>query len=174
MPPPVPCETVTQQSARSINLDSYLDQTVADFCGRYGSVGDSFNHCAHFVSHVLGLRIPGAALCSNVGSSTYSYAERAQGYCIRVNQVFNSCENRARWSDAGESGTCLIVATIPANIESGSPVAIGQMSRKHIGFHVNGQVYHYSNTRDLVVRQPVGEFRNHYGAETVLLRCDLP
>jgi hypothetical protein len=173
-PQPIPAPTVACQSARPINLDGYLGQTVVDFCGKYGSVGDAFNHCAHFVSHVLGLRIPGAALCSNVGDSTYTYAERAQGYCVRVNQVFNSCENRARWSDDDLGGSCLIIATIEANIESRSSLTIGQMTTKHIGFNVCGQVYHYSNRVDQVIRQPVGEFRNHYGARTVLLRCDLP
>jgi hypothetical protein len=175
MPPqPIPSPTVASQSARSINLEGYLEQTVVNFCGKYGSVGDAFNHCAHFVSHVLSLRIPGAALCSNVGDSTYTYAERAQGYCVRVNQVFNSCQGRARWSDDDLDGSCLIIATIEANIESQSPITIGQMSTKHIGFHVSGQVYHYSNREDKVIKQAVGEFRNHYGARTVLLRCDLP
>lgn len=173
-PQPIPATTLPAQSASTLNLEAYLGKTVVDICGKYGTVGDTFNHCAHFVSHVLGLRIPGAALCSNVGDSTYTYAERNLGYCIRVNQVFNSCKNRARWSDGDLDGSCLIIATIAANIESESPLTIGQMSKKHIGFHVCGQVYHYSNTQDKVIKQAVSIFRNHYGAQTVLLRCDFP
>jgi len=171
---PIPPQTVSAVNAQTINLDAFMGKTVVDFCGKYGKAGDDFNHCAHFVCHVLGLRIPGAALCSNVGGSTYTYEERAQGYCIRVNQVFNSCGNRARWSDRDLDGSCLIVATVAANIERQSPLSIGQMPRKHIGFHVCGQVYHYSNTQDKVIKQGVREFGSHYGIGTVLLRCDFP
>jgi hypothetical protein len=173
-PLPIPAPTLPAQSATTLNLEAYLDQTIEQVCGKYGTTGDSINHCAHFVSHVLSLRIPGAALCSNVGDSTYTYAERNLGFCVRVNQVFNSCGHRARWSDGDLDGSCLIVATIAGNIEKESPLTIGTMSKKHIGFHVCGQVYHFSNTQDKVIKQAVSIFKNHYGADTVLLRCDFP
>jgi len=173
-PLPIPPELIAALVANPLNLDGYLGQTVETFCGKYGTVSDGINHCAHFVCHVLGLRIPGAALCSNVGDSTYTYADRGKGFCVRVNQVFNSCQNRAFWDGQPATGTCLIIATIEANIESRSPLTIGQMSRKHIGFLIGDQVYHYSNTQDQVIKQPASEFRNHYGASTILLRCDLP
>jgi hypothetical protein len=171
-PQPIPAPTLPAQTASTLNLENYLGQTIVQICGKYGTVGDDINHCAHFVSHVLGLRIPGAALCSNVGDSTWTYAERNLGFCVRVNQVFNSCANRARWAD--EDGSCLIIATVRENIETESPLTIGSMARKHIGFHVAGQVYHYYNTDDRVIRQSVSIFRHHYGAQTVLLRCDFP
>ncbi len=172
---PIPVANLAPNTTTVPNLENYLGQTVDTFCGKYGTVGDSFNHCAHFVCHVLSLKIPGAALCSNVGGTKYSYEDRSKGFCIRVNQVFNNCNNRAYWDDKNlPSGTCLIIATIPANIETTSPLSIGQMSHKHIGFYTGGQVYHYSNTRDKVIKQAVSEFKNHYGGKTVLLRCDLP
>src|SRR5258707_1202361 len=90
-----------------VDLDKLLGQTVETYCGKYGSVGDDINHCAHFVSHVLGLRLPNAALCSNVGGTRYPFEERAKGFCIRVNQVFNSCKNRAFWDGEAESGVCI-------------------------------------------------------------------
>jgi hypothetical protein len=158
------------------NLDGYLGQSVSTWCGKYGAAGDDDNHCAHFVSHVLHLRIPGAALCSNVDGSTYSYEDRNQGYCIRVNQIFNSCQGRVAWTSAldGASGCYLAVATIPENVTKQSPPTVGSMRKKHIGFFSCGSVYHYSNTRDKVIKVPIGEFKTHYGPRTALFRADLP
>ena len=170
----IPPQNLAANTAQSTNLDDYLGKTIEEVCGKYGTVNDDVNHCAHFVSHVLALRLPGAALCSNVGGSTYTYEERNDGYCVRVNQVFNSCNNRRKWSDDTAGTKCFIVATIPANIESQDPLTIGQMSRKHIGIYSTGFVYHYSNTQDKVVKVTTKEFSSHYGKDTVLLGADLP
>lgn len=174
-----PANSSQKLTADSANLEDKLVQhyfglTIEKICGKYGKLGDDFNHCAHFVSHVLGLRITGAALCSNVAGSRYTYEERRKGYCIRVNQIFNSCAKRAYWDDKVKESTCFIVATIAANIDNASPITIGTMSRKHIGFHIGGVVYHYSNSRDKVIKQTVDEFKRHYRGDTVLLRADLP
>lgn len=174
-PQPIPTDNLSIIAAKSINLDGYLGQSVVDFCGKYGSVADSQNHCAHFVSHVLQLRIPGAALCSNVGGSSYSYEDRRKGFCVRVNQIFNSCSNRARWDDRHlPAGVCFVVATVESNIESENPLRIGEMRKKHIGFYSGGQVYNYGNTNDAVRKTPLADFKRHYGAKTVLLKSDLP
>jgi hypothetical protein len=182
-PKPIPSETVGAVAASALNLDTYLEKSVDDICGKYGGIGDSINHCAHFVSHVLKLRIPGAALCSNVGDDDdvvnphkWKYAERHDGFCVRVNQVFNSCGNRMHYDFQVANGTFLIVATLKDNILTESPLTIGTASKKHIGFLVCNHVYHYSNksANDKVIKQPVTEFENHYGAHTILLRCDLP
>lgn len=163
------------------SLEKQLDRTVKDWCGKYGTVGDGINHCAHFVSHLLQLRIPGAALCSNVGGSKYTYEERRAGYCVRVNQIFNSCSNTSRWDDKDlPKEACFIVATIESNIEKqdpkkkNEPVKIGDNSRKHIGIYLGGTIFHYSNKKDKVIKQSVAEFSNHYGKSTVLLRASLP
>ncbi len=177
MPAPIPSEDIGTNAASQLNLEPYIGKSVVDFCGKYGSVGDSENHCAHFVSHVLQLRIPGAALCSNVGGeeSSWSYVERRNGYCVRVNQVFNSCKNRARWNDNSIPRVpFFVVATVPANIESEDPLTIGTMSRKHIGIYVGGMIYNYGNASDAVRKVSVATFKHHYGATTVLLKADLP
>ena len=174
-PAPIPSENLSVLAAKTINLDTYLGKSVESFCGKYGKVGDSQNHCAHFVSHVLKLRIPGAALCSNVGDSSYSYAERRMGFCVRVNQVFNSCKNRARWDDKKlPTEVCFIVATLESNVETKDPLTIGSMSRKHIGFYSGGWVYNYGNTADKVRKTSLADFKRHYGANTILLKADLP
>lgn len=171
----IPNESQGAVLAKQLNLEAYLGQSVKDFCGRYGDIDDSENHCAHFVSHVLQLRIPGAALCSNVGGSDYPYHERRNGFCIRVNQVFNSCKNRAIWTDdSAPQSVCFVVATIAGNIISQNPLTIGSMRKKHIGFYVAGWVYNYGNTNDKVRKSAINDFKRHYGAQTILLRADLP
>ena len=174
-PLPIPTNNQGVIAAKQLNLETYLEQSVKDFCGKYGDVDDSENHCAHFVSHVLQLRIPGAALCSNVAGSGYSYEERRQGFCIRVNQVFNSCKNRAYWNDKSlPSQVCFIVATIEANVESKDPLTIGTMKQKHIGFYSGGWVYNYGNKNDKVRKTSLANFKLHYGEKTILLKADLP
>jgi hypothetical protein len=173
-PGPIPSGTQAVLAVGTTTLEPLLGQTVTEFCGKYGKVADSFNHCAHFVSHVLTLRVHAAALCSNVDGSTYPYEDRRNGFCIRVNQVFNATKNRRRWTSDDKPGKCLIVATIKDNIFQTDPVTIGDQSKKHIGFFVNGTIYHYSNTKDRVIKQSLGDFKNHFGAATVLLMADLP
>jgi hypothetical protein len=174
-PLPIPTDNQGAIAAKQLNLETYLGQSVKDFCGKYGDVGDSENHCAHFVSHVLQLRIPGAALCSNVAGSGYSYEERRKGFCIRVDQVFNSCKNRAYWNDkALPSQVCFMVATIESNVGSKDPLTIGAMSKKHIGFYRAGWVYNYGNKNDKVRKASVADFKLHYGGKTILLKADLP
>lgn len=158
-----------------ITLDSYLGQSVTDFCGEYGEVGDAMNHCAHFVAHVLSLRMAGAALCSNVSGSNYPASQRGQGFCIRVNEIFNSCPNPARVDLKSLPTTkCFIVATTEGNITRQSPIVIGDHPKKHIGIFMEGNVDNYSNTKDAVVKEPLATSNRRFGGDTVLLRADLP
>jgi len=173
-PLPIPSSTVSAVAAGTPTLEGWVGKTLDDFCGQYGSAGDAFNHCAHFVSHVLKLHIPGAALCSNVDGTKYKYEDRRAGFCIRVNEVFNSLANRDFFEAKSATGTFLMVATIADNITSKKPLLIGTMSKKHIGFAENGMVYHFSNLRDVVVKQSFAEFGDHYSKKTVLLRADMP
>lgn len=177
MPPltvAIPSPTLAAVAASNAGLEAFLDKTIDDICPDYGSVGDALNHCAHFVGHAISLRYPGAALCSNVAGSTTPYADRANGVCIRVNEIFNRQSNRRYWDASIATGRYLIYATIPGNLSDGPPITMGSMSRKHIGFFVDGQVYHYSNTQDKVIKQTTAQFSNHYGATTKLLLSDMP
>ena len=172
-PSPIPSTVVAGAAINAASLDALVGKELDEICGKYGSKGDAFNHCAHFVSHVLQLRIPGAVLCSNAEASKWTYEERRNGFCIRVNEVFNSCKNRALFLES-EPGSFLMVATTMGNITSKKPLTIGTSPVKHIGFAVNGYVYHYSNLQDKVVKVTFAEFSTHYGNETVLMRADLP
>jgi hypothetical protein len=179
---PIPSPAIGANLTAS-DLQGYLGQSVLDFCGKYGDIGDDKledhtrrkNHCEHFVSHVLQLRIPGAALCSNVSDTKYTNKDQMLGYCIRVNEVFNILDGRA-FVDAHSppDSSCLIVATVRHNIKSQEDVTIGDNHLKHIGIFINGKVYNYSNPNSEVRETPLNHFRKHYGAHTVLLRADFP
>jgi len=57
-------------------LDGYIGNKVEDFCGSFGTTGDEHNHCAHFVSHVLGFRI--GQLCSSRPEKMLNRAEQCE------------------------------------------------------------------------------------------------
>jgi len=100
------------------------------------------------------------------------------GFCpliIMSDQIFISWQERAYWNDAsGTDEKCFVVATIEDNSESKAPLTIGDMSRKHIGIHLNGMVYNYGNKPDKVVKKTMAEFKSHHGKSTILFRADLP
>lgn len=171
---PIPATTLGAVAINSATLKGLVGKGLADFCGLFGDIGDDHNHCAHFVSHVLQFKVPGAALCSNVGGTSYKYEDRAKGFCVRVNEVFNALKKRAMFSEKETSGNYIVVATIADNITDKNEVTIGRMTRKHIGFACDGMIYHFSNTQDKVVEQSFAQFSSHYGKKTILLRADLP
>jgi hypothetical protein len=154
-------------------LDNYIDKNIHAICGKYGDAPHT-NNCAHFVGHALGYRLPGAALCSNCAGTTYIYAERNAGFCIRVDQVFNSLRNRSAWPENFPATQCICVATTKENITDKRDYKIGDNPTKHIGILDRGLIYNYSNTHKKVVKIPVAAFKIHYGPQTVLLKADLP
>jgi hypothetical protein len=128
------------------------------------------NHCAHFVCHVMRWnQIPGAAKCS------YLSRHDTPGVHIRVNEIFNYVQNRAFWGGGALPDTCLIYATISANIQ-GNPPTMGQNHRKHIGIHYQGKIWHYSTDNERVFGDTPTHFRQRmthaYGQTTVYYRSD--
>ena len=69
-------------------LDSYLGKHIRDVCGN-DYVNDGDNHCAHFVSHVLGLRF--GATCHMMGKG------KVPGANLRVQEVFGRCVKVGTW-----------------------------------------------------------------------------
>jgi hypothetical protein len=137
-------------------LDALLGQEITRICP-VGYSNRNDNHCAHFVSHVLGVRF--GFLCSGmVGGG------RAAGATIRVHELFPHCGNVGNW-DAKPAGlmSCLIFITKASNVNLNAK-SIDNVPRKHVGIFVDGDIWHYSNTRDKVVRQTPEEFSHHYPA----------
>jgi hypothetical protein len=124
-------------------LQSLVGSNITEICDRgYTAEDGSANHCAHFVSHVIGLSI--ATTCAfhhNVGAT------------IRVNEMYNACARKGPWATRPDDlrDAALIFFTQDGNMfHDGS---MGTSSRKHVGFWVNSRVYDYSTDNRRVMRE---------------------
>lgn len=139
------------------NLDSLVGMTIADFCP-HGYAAANVNHCAHFVSHVLNLSF--GMTCNRLVAGR---ANQAGGANIRVQEVFDKCSNVRQLLQCPLVGEGLIFVSAPSNfVQAGNSMALRNVPKKHIGLFLGNSVWHYSNSRDRVVRQAVEEFINHY------------
>ena len=130
-------------------LDSYVGRPISQVCP-HGYDSGSQNHCAHFVAHALQLRF--GYTCTNgraqVGSAN-----------VRVQELFPQCSGRREILECPTSGEGLIFVSNKINFHPGH---IDNVPKKHVGIMLNGRVWHYSNSGQKVVVQPVGEFLFHY------------
>jgi hypothetical protein len=150
-------------------LDEFVGKGIEEICPlKFGKKGDSHNHCAHFVAHVLKLHravVPGTT-CANM---VYGGMKNATaGAIIRVNDIYNVCADLA----APEPLGCLAYYTVPANLDKEG--MMGTMSQKHVGICLGGFVYNYGNTLDKVRKDNVGDLAQLYGAKTITLYTVLP
>lgn len=146
-------------------LDACLGHRIDDICPN-GYADASDNHCAHFVSHVCGLRfgltcdrmVPARNLARR-GSGGPPLRHQAN---IRVQEVFQRCPEVGAWNSKPiVLVSCLIFITHAANVNVQNRTMVN-VPRKHVGIYLDNLVWHYSNTRDQVVNQTVEEFSNHY------------
>jgi len=136
-------------------LDSYLGKHIRDICGN-NYVNDSDNHCAHFVSHVLGLKF--GATCHMLGNGKGAAAN------VRVQEVFLHCPKVGAWeSRAPKDPVCVVFITNAGNVKLAQRI-MSNVPRKHMGIHMSGFIWHYSNTLTQVVKQSPDEFSRHYPA----------
>lgn len=149
------------------NLQTLEGKTIADLCNT-GLTDGSLNHCAHFVSHALDITV--GMRCGNM-----AYATRGQGGSIRVNEVFNHCVDRTTWAGRNTGyNASLIFVTLTSNVQAGAggQLVMSEHPRKHIGIHLGGEVWHYSNGQDKVIRESVADFesrfRSNYGSNITL------
>lgn len=132
-----------------------LGKHISEICGN-GYTDDSHNHCAHFVSHALGLSVGYTCKAQTGGRNT--------GASLRVHELFRYCRQVGNFADRPTAGTnTLVFITNPANVDLASKVMVNH-PRKHVGVLVGDAVIHYSNTRDRVVEQTSAEFSHHYRA----------
>lgn len=136
-------------------LAGYLGKSMADICQNgYASAAD--NHCAHFVSHVLGYHF--GATCQMMGNG------RGPAASLRVQDLFARCRSAGVWSLRPASvKTSLVFITSAGNVNLSSKV-MANVPRKHVGIFADGFVWHYSNSQQKVVRQPPAQFALHYPA----------
>ena len=131
----------------------FLDQNVKDFCEN-GYIDDSFNHCAHFVAHALGLSV--GYTCKKQTGGQHA------GASIRVHELFSNCLEVGPWTDKqAVLLNCLVFITHPGNVHLKTKM-MDNHPRKHVGVFSNGAVIHYSNRKDRVVQVTIDEFKHHY------------
>ena len=152
----------------NINIKQYINKPISDICSN-GYHKSSDNHCAHFVSHILGFRF--GFKCSAMTGK----GESANAANIRVQEVFARCPEIGKWTDKPLSTiSCLAFVTSAANVNLSTKTMINH-PRKHIGVFHNGKIYHYSNSRDKVVEQTPEAFARHYsGADITVYYGTMP
>lgn len=149
-------------------LEAYVGKTVEEICPLgFGKKGDADNHCAHFVSHVLQINESMGFGLTCAGMVSMGKKNRAAGGCIRVNNIFNNCDDLASPCETG----CLVYYTVPGNMSKG---VMGSMSNKHVGIYYNGYVFNYGNTNDAVRKDPPEARIHHYGKSTIILYTCFP
>ena len=136
-------------------LDGYLGKHIRDICGN-GYVNDSDNHCAHFVSHVLGLKF--GATCRMLGNG------KGPGANVRVQEVFGRCSKVGTWESHAPTMPMGLVFIINAGNVKLAQRVMSNVPRKHLGIFTTGFIWHYSNTLRQVVKQSPAEFAKHYPA----------
>ncbi|HWT45054.1 MAG TPA: hypothetical protein VN085_03770 [Vicinamibacterales bacterium] len=141
---------ITQQQ-----LDGYLGKSIAQIC-QNGYTNPHDNHCAHFVSHVLGCHF--GVTCQMMGKAN------APAATLRVQELFQRCHSVGAWSLRPSSlKACLVFITRASNVNLANRSMVN-VPRKHVGIYVDGSIWHYSNAQQKVVRQLPAQFAQHYPA----------
>jgi hypothetical protein len=126
-------------------LESKVNKNIAAICN-FGFISEAghTNHCAHFVAHLLNLKI--GAKCAPGGVS------------IRVNEIYNRCSQRGAFGNLPSPvNYCLIFATQSSNMAQNGTMMNGP--RKHMGIYADPNVYDYSTMNHKVLRETVAEFQ---------------
>lgn len=122
-------------------LGGYVGQSIGQICN-LGFASPAQNHCAHFVSHALGINV--SVLCGDM-----QYATRHRGATIRCNELYNNLAVRGPWSARPKSAVCLLAFVVSArNVVSNF---MHDVPQKHVGIVYGSDVYNYSNTHHQVV-----------------------
>ena len=132
----------------ALNLEEHVGKNISHFC-QNGFVGSRTNHCAHYVSHALGLDFSYHCKEHTGGAGP--------GANMRVHEVFAQCPMVGRWQDADPAKTQIIFVTRASHVDVGQKKMVNH-PQKHVGIYHDGNVYHYSNSRNHVTRQEVQDF----------------
>jgi hypothetical protein len=137
-------------------LIALVGKHIRDIC-TVGYTSDSDNHCAHFVSHVLGYQF--GVTCRTMANGPGTPAS------IRVQDVFSHCLQVGEWDNRPVPlywGLVFITNARNVNLRTQHMVNV---PRKHVGIYFNfGRIYHYSNAHRHVMSQTPEQFSHHYAA----------
>ncbi|HED33919.1 MAG TPA: hypothetical protein ENJ08_06835 [Gammaproteobacteria bacterium] len=144
----------------NIDIEQYLGEEITNICSNDYHNKD-FNHCAHFVSHILGFRF--GYKCRNQTGK----GEASDSANIRVQEVFSKCPGVGKWVDKPSSlRFCLAFITAAGNVDLKNKKMLN-VGKKHIGIFHKGMIYHYSNGKDKVVKQTASAFSRHYSGNGI-------
>lgn len=136
-------------------LETYLGKKIGQICP-LGFDDPHENHCAHFISHVLGFRF--GYTCANVKNGSGSPAT------VRVQEVFGRCTSPGKWEQKPiVLIQCLVFITAAGNVHL-STHTMDNVPKKHVGILCDDLIWHYSNSQHKVVNQTPEEFGHHYPA----------
>jgi hypothetical protein len=77
--------------------------------------------------------------------------------------VFANCPSVQEIRECNPAISGLVFVSAANNfVTRGGRTTLNNVPKKHIGFLLGGFVWHYSNTRDRVVKQAMSEFLYHY------------
>jgi hypothetical protein len=186
MAPILPKATILK-GKRSDLEDRWLDSDIHDICD-IGYWKQSENHCAHFVSHVLGIRIPHKVACDRMPrDSSAPKVAGLMGVTVRVYDLFNSvaAKSRVLLGDKPPLSLCLVYTTIESNYlpsQNKMQDDLDQVrSDEHVGLYANEWIYHFSNKKKRVVRWQLKQWREFHHIDKkgksdkhVALYSDLP
>jgi len=132
------------------DLGRSLGKGIGQLCPFTLGKNNSQNHCAHYVSHMMGYEFSGPT-CKN-----FTWADKqgpAKGATIRVDDIFKKCTKIDLLSAKPAAVIeCLIFVTLASNIRKvGNNYVMGNQPKKHIGILNQGKVWNYSNTHNKVV-----------------------
>lgn len=143
------------------DLKQSLGKKISDLCPFSIGKNSSQNHCAHYVSHVMGYELPGAT-CKN-----FTWADKQKpdkGATIRVDDIFKKCSETGLLASKPAALTeCLVFVTLASNVtKTGGKLTMGNNPRKHIGILTQGNVWNYSNTNNKVVSDLLANFTSKF------------
>lgn len=133
-------------------LEALLGKNINQICPNNFHAADE-NHCAHFISHVMNIQTPFNCRQYRGGNSTPGN--------IRVHEVFPLCPKVGLDSDMDAERDQLVFITLAQNVNIAAKTMVN-IPQKHVGIYCDGNVYHYSNGGDRVIKESIGSFKNKF------------
>ncbi len=133
-------------------LECLVGRQIAAVCDN-GFCAATDAHCAHFVSHLLGLDF-GCTCAELTGRHT-------GGANVRVQEIFARCERVGPWADRGDVGDCLIFVSKETAFDPAART-LRNIPNKHVGIVCGDAVFHYSSRHDAVLKKTVDAFLAYF------------
>ena len=150
-------------------LQAYVGKPIGKICSN-GFNSTSQNHCAHFVSHVLGIKF--GVLCGDMKFET-----RKTGASIRCDELYNRLSRRGLWQDRPQLADGILIFVLSAKYVSGN--LMSNHPQKHVGVYHSGKVFNFSNSQgkvvvDLTVEAFHAKFKPIYSGGDISLFYGVP